>query len=89
MMTRPAIGWRLLLLLGEDAERDAAIERDALQLDVEPVAVGVCPGGTDAGPEPFFAVSVFDLIGDVAGAFARTGSGSCCGVGHKMFPSLE
>ncbi len=53
-MARP-VGW--LFLLAGDAERDAAIERDAFELDVEALAVGVCPGGTDAGPEAFLSVA--------------------------------
>lgn len=60
----PVVG--LVFLAAGDAEGDAAIERNALQLDVEPAAVRVLPGGTDSGPDPLVPFAVTHLLGDVA-----------------------
>ncbi len=35
-------------LFGSGAESDASIQRDGFKLNVEAVAVGVCPGADDA-----------------------------------------
>ena len=81
-LARPVMDQGLVFLLGGDAEGDAAIERDAFELDVEAIAVLVLPGGTDTGPVAFVAFTVADLVGDVGGSFAR----GCFVLGHDVVP---
>ncbi len=37
-------------LFGSDTERNASVQRNGIKLDVEAVAVGVCPRAADANP---------------------------------------
>ena len=72
-LARPVMDLGLVFLLGGDAKGDAAIERDAFELDVEATTVLVLPGGPDAGPVALISLAVADLVGDVGGSFARGG----------------
>ena len=66
-VARPVL--RLFSDFAGDSKRDATVEWDAFELDVEALAVGVCPNRTDASPEAFLAVAIANLISDVAGSF--------------------
>ena len=68
---RPVDG--LFRFFGWDAERDAAIEGDKFDLDIEAVAVLVRPSCTDASPDGFAAFAVADVVNDVAGRVGRGG----------------
>src|SRR5580698_7275906 len=81
----PARWVELLLFLRSDAEGDAAIERHAVELDVEALAVLVLPGRPNTGPEAFAAFAVADLVGDVAGAFRAGGVSGFCGCVSHWF----
>ena len=62
-------GW-LLLVLGGDAEADAAIEGRDIELDVEALAVLMLPGSADTGPKTFVAFALADVVGQVRGGLA-------------------
>src|SRR5271154_5267541 len=79
----------LLLFLRSDAEADAAVERHAIELHVEALAVLVLPCGAYPREESFAALAIADLVGDVAGAFRAggfIGFGGC--VSHWFSPSF-
>jgi hypothetical protein len=63
-------GCGLCLVFGCDADADPAVQRDAFELDVEALAIGVRPYAADAGPDALGTLAVAYLVGDVAGAFA-------------------
>src|SRR5579863_5784224 len=74
-----------VFLLRDDAERDAAVERQDFNLDVESFAVGVRPVTADAGPESLAALAVADVVGDVRRGL-RGGRRVGVGVGHGGSP---
>jgi len=61
--------------IGSDAESDASVQRDGFKLDVEPVAVGVCPRAADANPVVVAAFAVANIVGEVAGCPGSDGFG--------------
>jgi len=65
-------GCRLFRFFGRDAESDASVQRDGFKLDVETVAVGMCPCAADANPVVVAAFAIANIVGEVAG---RPGSG--------------
>jgi hypothetical protein len=48
-------------------ESDASVQGDGFKLDVEAVAVGVCPRAADANPVVVAAFVVANIVGEVAG----------------------
>jgi len=68
-------GWTrgLFGLFGSNAERDPTVQWQCFDLDVEAVAVCMCPGCADARPVAFFRIPVANMVGDVAGGFGSCG----------------
>ena len=62
-------GCRLFRFFGRDAESDASVQRDGFKLDVETVAVGMCPCAADANPVVVAAFAIANIVGEVAGGF--------------------
>ena len=54
----------------DEEECDASIKRHALHLNVEALAVVMCPGTPDPCPKAFIAYADANLIGDIARSFA-------------------
>src|SRR5579871_4493429 len=80
----PAPGLLVVLLVGRLAD-DAAVERDAVELDRE-AAVLVGPGDADPVPVALAVAAPADVPGDVGRGFSgRFGFG--VGVGHDRSPS--
>jgi len=80
---RPPGEW-LFGFFRSDAERDASVQRDGFDLDVEAVAVGICPCRADACPVALVGIPVAHMVGDVAGGFC--GGNFFLGVSHFQSP---
>ena len=78
----------LVFLLGKDAKHYAPVKRDAVERDIESLAVGVGPRCADARPETFAVLGVADLVGDMGWRFggSRFVGGGLCVVGHGKSP---
>ncbi|QYO62912.1 hypothetical protein [Leptolyngbya sp. 7M] len=73
----------LVLLVADDAKRDASVKRHGLDLDVESVAVCMRPGSSDSRPKALLVVLAADVVRGV-GRCAVNGGDS--GVGHVLSP---
>src|ERR1700722_3010659 len=56
-----------------DAERDASVQWQGFDLDIEAVTVGMCPCRADARPVALVGIPVAHMVGDVAGCFGSGG----------------
>ena len=76
----------LLVVLRGGSQDDLAVERDAVELEVEALAVGMRPGRADAGPEALASFAVTDLISRVARGLVASGGGMGVRVSHVLSP---
>ena len=67
-MARPV---DLLDLFGRNPERDAPIERDGINLDVESFAIGVLPCTSDLGPYGLARFRIANLVSEMGWCLGR------------------
>ena len=65
LSTRPVDDWESFLLVGNDAERNAPVERHGFDLNIESTAITMVPCSAYAGEDGFLSFAIANVVGDV------------------------